>query len=306
MFLVFVLYALFASVFVICKSTLEYAQPLFLVGSRMLIAGGLLLAYQFFFQRQQFAFLKGNYFRLIALAFFNIYLTNACEIWGLQYLSAAKTCFLYSLSPFFAALLSFALFNETISSRKWLGLLIGFIGFCPIILHKGSAEELTGSFWVFSMPELAVTTAALSSVYGWILLKQAVNNNGLSFSMANGISMLIGGMIALTHSAVSEDWNPIPVTEYLPFVQNTALLLIISNLTAYNLYGYLLKSYTATFISFAGFTTPLFTAAFAWYFFDEPIAFSFLLSSAIVFLGLYFFYQQELREGYKVAALEPA
>lgn len=305
MFLVFLLYALFASVFVICKSTLEYAQPLFLVGSRMLVAGGLLLSYQFFFQRQQFAFLRGNYLRLIALAFFNIYLTNACEIWGLQYLSSAKTCFLYSLSPFFAALLSFALFNEEISSRKWLGLLIGFIGFCPIILYKGSAEELTGSFWIFSLPELAVAIAALSSVYGWILLKQVASNNGLSFSMANGISMLIGGTLALAHSAVAEEWNPLPVTEYLPFLENTALLLIVSNLTAYNLYGYLLKRYTATFISFAGFTTPLFTAVFGWYFFGEQISLPFLLSSAIVFLGLYFFYQQELKDGYKAAVPEP-
>lgn len=306
MILVFVLYALFASVFVICKSTLDYAQPLFLVGSRMALAGGLLLGYQFFFQRKQFAFLQGNYFRLIALAFFNIYLTNACEIWGLQYLSSAKTCFLYSLSPFFAALLSFALFNESISSRKWLGLLIGFVGFCPIILHKGSAEELTGSFWIFSLPELAVATAALSSVYGWILLKQVVSNNGLSFTMANGVSMLIGGILALAHSGVAEDWNPLPVTEFLPFLEGTVLLLIISNLAAYNLYGYLLKRYTATFISFAGFTTPLFTAFFGWYFFGEQIAPSFLLSSSIVFLGLYFFYQQELKDGYKAAAPEPA
>ena len=43
MWLAFVLYALFASVFTVAKGALEYASPFFLVGSRMMAAGALML-----------------------------------------------------------------------------------------------------------------------------------------------------------------------------------------------------------------------------------------------------------------------
>src|SRR5205085_1039825 len=109
--------------------------------------------------------------KLLSLAFFNIYLTNVCEVWGLTYLSPAKTCLIYSLSPFVAAFFSFLLFKEMLSSKKWAGLLIGFLGFFPILLETNGIEDLAGGLWVFSWPEIAVCIAAISNVYGWILLR---------------------------------------------------------------------------------------------------------------------------------------
>lgn len=297
--LVFLLYALFASIFVICKIALEYAQPLFLVGSRMVIAGGLIVGFQAWRHPQGF-FLKGATLqRLIWLAFFNIYLTNACEIWGLKYLSPAKTCLIYSLSPFVAAFFSFLLFKERLSQKKWLGLLIGFFGFFPILLAENSGQDLWHIFWGFSWPELSVCVAAVSSVYGWILLRQLVKENNLSFLTANGLSMLLGGFLALAHSYFVEEWNPLPITEFLPFFECTLLLLLISNLIAYNLYGFLLKKYTATFMSLAGLTTPLFAAAFAWLYFGDVVGIHFYFSLGVISLGLLVFYQEELRESAK-------
>ena len=51
---VFVLYALFASVFTIGKTALEYTEPLFLVGSRMALAGVIMLVYEGIRQRSLF------------------------------------------------------------------------------------------------------------------------------------------------------------------------------------------------------------------------------------------------------------
>lgn len=301
MLFVFVLYGLFASVFIVCKLALGYSPPLFLVGGRMLIAGILLGAY-LLWRDGQFKLSVKQMIALSALAFFNIYLTNVCEVWGLKYLSSAKTCFIYSLAPFASALLSFFLFSEQLSSQKWLGLIIGFTGFIPILLEQSSAEELMGSFWVFSWPELAVCVAAFSSVYGWILLKQCIQQHQLSPLQANSLSMALGGIMALAHSYYAEEWNPTPVIEYMPFLGYSLILIIVSNLICYNLYGWLLKKYTATFMSFAGFVTPAFTAIFAWIFLQEGVTVAFCCSMGMVFCGLFLFYREELKQGVEVAA----
>jgi len=293
MYLVFVLYALFASVFTISKTGLEYVQPFFFVGSRMAVAGVILLSYQFCFHRSQFVFRKENWKQFLGLALFNIYLTNVLEFWGLQYLTSFKTCFIYSLSPFLSAFLSFLIFSETLSLKKWIGLLIGIVGILPVLLTQTTAEERAGQFLLFSWAELAVMGAAFCSVLGWIFLKQLVQKEGYSPVLANGVSMLAGGIFSLGHSCVVENWNPVPVSESIPFIECALLLILISNLICYNLYGYLLKHYSATFISLAGLSTPLFTAMLGWVFLGEQVTWPFALSMVLLSGGLILFHQEE-------------
>lgn len=299
MFFVFLLYALFASCFTVAKTALEYTQPFFLVGSRMAVAGIILLGYLFVFQRKSLTFKKEHLPKLLALAALNIYLTNAFEFFGLRYLTTFKTCFIYSLSPFASALFSYFIFSEKMTPKKWLGLLVGFVGFAPILLAHTATEELGGNVGFLSWAELAVIGAAICSVLGWILLKQLVVEGEYSPILANGLSMLIGGAFSLTHSYIVEPWDPVPVTEYLPFLMCSAFLIVVSNLICYNMYGWLLQRFSATFMSFAGFTTPLFTALFGWFYLGETVTWPFYLSAVIVFSGLTLFYQEELKPSLK-------
>jgi drug/metabolite transporter (DMT)-like permease len=301
MHLVILLYALFASVFTTAKTALIYTQPYFLIGSRMFCAGCLLLAYQYLFRRKTWDIQKSDWTKFALLGFLSIYLTNVLEFIGLKHLTSFKTCFIYSLSPFLSALLAHWILKEKMTSKKWLGLAVGFAGFIPILLNQSDSEAEMGQLWLFSWAELAVVGAAVTSVYGWILLKQMVAHRGYSPISTNGMSMILGGGMALAHSACSEDWNPIPVTEFWPFLLCAFTLMIISNGICYNLYGYLLKRYSATFMSFAGFTTPVFTALFGWILLGEVVTWPFYLSFAIVLAGLLLFYQEELQSR-KVAA----
>jgi drug/metabolite transporter (DMT)-like permease len=304
MWLVFLMYATWSSVFSIGKVALQYSPPLFLTGFRMTFAGLLLLGYLAIAKRASFKIDKKQFFSLSLLAFFSIYLTNILEFWGLQYLSAAKTCFLYSLSPFFAALFSYLHFGEKMNSRKWLGLLIGFVGFIPVLLTQSGAEELWSAFGFFTWPTLAVMGAALCSVYGWVLLRLVVKDSAVSPLMANGTSMLIGGLFALFHSSFIDVWNPLPIAagSALPFLKSTLLLTAISNILCYNLYGMMLKKYTATFLSFVGLLCPIFASLIASLFFGEPLAWPIFLSTGVVSIGLFIVYQAELKQGYVLSA----
>jgi drug/metabolite transporter (DMT)-like permease len=298
--IVIFMYAIWSSVFSLGKMTLQYCPPLFLTGARMFLAGLLLLAFLAIFKRSSFKLNRVQTLSIGLLAFFSIYLSNALEFWGLQYLTAAKTCFIYSLSPFFAALFSYLHFNEKMNSRKWLGLGIGFLGFIPVLLTQTGSEELLNAFSFFSWPTLAIMGAALCSVYGWVVLRLVVKDHSISPLMANGASMLLGGLLAFGHSFLVESWNPLPVEahNFTPFLQGTLLMTLVSNIICYNLYGMLLKRFTATFLSFMGLLSPIFASLNGLLFLREPLSWTIILSTGIVCLGLWIVYRAELKQGY--------
>lgn len=299
---VILVYATWSSVFSLGKMTLAYCPPLFLTGARMVLAGLLLLGFLAIAKRSSFKLNIKQVVSLGVLAFFSIYLTNALEFWGLQYLSAAKTCFIYSLSPFFAALFSYLHFQEKMNARKWLGLLIGFVGFVPVLLTQTGSEELMNAFSFLSWPTLAIMGAALCSVYGWVILRLTVKDQEISPLMANGSSMLVGGMLAFIHSFFVENWNPFPVqsADFLPFLKGTLIMTLLFNIICYNLYGMLLKRFTATFLSFMGLLSPIFASINAWIFLGESPSWIIFLSTGIVSLGLWIVYRAELKQGYIV------
>lgn len=294
---VILLFALFASIFGLSKATLAYSEPFFLIGSRMFLAGLLLMGHQFIFNRKNINFKMNHLIPLFLLGFLNIYLTNIAEIWGMQHMASAKACLLYSLSPFLAALVAYFVLRETLNSKKWLGLCIGFVGLIPILMTQSQSEKMLGSIGKISSAELAVLGGVFCGVYGWTLLKKIINDYKYSPLMANGISMTLGGFLALCHSYLAgEAWNPIPVTEFQPFIINTLIMCLISNIICYNLYGFLLKRYSATFMSFAGLVTPFFASFFGWLFLSETITWHYFASIALFSVGLTIFYQEELKK----------
>jgi drug/metabolite transporter (DMT)-like permease len=297
--LIFLMYAIWSSCFALGKLALHYSPPVFLTGFRMLLAAVFLLLFLLIKKRAAFKLSLKQYLSLLLLGFFSVYLTNVCEFWGLQYLSAAKTCFIYSLSPFFAMLFSYIHFKEKLNLKKCLGLAVGFLGFIPVLHMQSGSEDLFSLWSSFSLPDLAVMGAALFSVYGWVLLRLFVKQE-ISPLMANGTSMLFGGLLALIHSLCIDTWSPWPIHEgtVTPFLGVVLVMTCVSNILCYNLYGYMLKKFTATFLSFAGLLSPIFASLNGWIILGEKPSPIIFLSTCIVSIGLWIVYQAELKQGY--------
>lgn len=286
-FLVFLNFFLWSTSFPLGKLALDAAPPLFVTGIRMLIAGTILFIFCCFFKRDQLRIKKEQIIPLVLFAFFAVYITNALEFWGLQRLSSSKTCLLYSLSPFFTAILSYLQFREKINFKKFLGLVLGLT---PPLLSLSFKDAFM--FW----PEFSVFLAVITSVYGWILLRKLCKE-GTSALVVNCYAMLIGGLFSYIHSLViTKEFYP--VKDGIQFYKSIFLMILISNLICYNIYGLLLKRFTATFLSFAGLATPIFTALFAYIFLRETVGYSFYFSLFVLGLGMYLIYSQELRLGY--------
>src|SRR3990167_2445642 len=102
MFNIILVQTLFAISFIIFKKTLLYGQPFFLVAIRMLFAGAIIFGYHLLFEPKTKITKKLLTLILIA-AIFNIYITNAFELWGLRFITAAKANLIYNSAPFMVA-----------------------------------------------------------------------------------------------------------------------------------------------------------------------------------------------------------
>ncbi|MBI5274468.1 MAG: DMT family transporter [Chlamydiales bacterium] len=298
------LYATWSSIFPIGKWLLSMSSPIFLTGARMFFAGILLTIFLIIRKKFSFRLNTKQWISIVLLGLFSIYLTNILEFWALQRLSAAKTCFIYSLSPMFTALLSYLHFKEKMTPMKWLGMSIGILGFIPVLKTQSASESLFHAFSFFSWPDIAMIGAAFFGVYGWILLRICVKDQELSPVVANGMSMLLGGALALATSFMIDSWHPLPVAEhkFLPFAGGVLIATMISNLLCYNLYGHLLKRFTATLLSFFGLLSPIFASITSWILIGESPSLAIIGSTFIVILGVWIIYREELKQGYITAS----
>lgn len=301
MFLVFFLYFLYATIFVIGKFAITISQPIFLTGARMTSAGIVsYIIHHRWYKTPQFKLLKKtDWFVLIMLAFFNVYMTNAWEFWSLQYMSAGKTSFIYNCSPFFVLLLSSVFFAEEITWKKFLGMMIGFLALIPMLLGDCEVLDTTRHFGPLSVADFVMLGAAFATSLGWVLMKHFINKRVLTPYFLNGVSLFIGGLMCFAHSFLFESRPFIMTDNISQFLWYMTIMMLIQNVGAYNLQTELMHHYSATLITLFSFIMPLFTVVLGWIFLNEPITPMFFICSAGVAVGLLIFYLDELSSSKK-------
>lgn len=248
MILIITLYALLASTFTIGKAAIAYMLPIPFVALRMLVASALLLGYEIVVKKQSIVFHRKDLSLFIQLVLFHIYIAFTCEFWGLKCMDSSKAALLYNLSPFFTALLAYWFLNERMSIRKWIGLIIGFLGFVPLLIIPAYNEwSCTNNGSVVSLPEIALLIAVISTSYGWIVVKRLMDTPTTSYdisdsstivtkstpskkeyyspNMLNGVSMLYGGILMVITSLVlyGRDWCVLTLPSAQDITQNTDL-----------------------------------------------------------------------------------
>ena len=293
---VLLLYMIIASTFTLSKAALAVSQPIFFAAIRLLGAGALLYLYQKGVCKDPSRIARKEWKTFIVLMLTQSYIAYVADLWALQYMSSITSAFMYNLSPFIAALFSYLLFKERLSIRQVLGLFIGFSSLVPVLMTTYTAK-LSPQLLSFTWPDIAMLSAVAASAFGWVLMRKLVRAKVCTVEYINSVSMLGGGFAALATSFWVEAWHiTLPVTNWSHFALYTVLMILIAHIIFFNFYGYLLKRYTATLLSFAGFTASLWASLFGWLFLGEHITWQFFVSAAMVFVGLYLFYKDELKQ----------
>jgi len=294
MFLLFVLYAFFASTFIIGREAVLAVPPMFFIGIRMVLAGILLVGFVRIFNKESFKIKKEDLFWFAGIVLFHIYGSYVLEFISLQYLTGAKASLLFNLSPFITALFSYFFFGELLSPKKWLGLLIGFLAFIPLLITQPvSTESTTHNTYA----EILLIISVTASCIGWIFMKRLISQHNHSYVFVNGVGMFLGGILSLGTSYFFETWPSVTsLSCNIPFVRSLLLLILVGNIICYNLYGKLLHRYSATILSFFGCTTPIFGVLFGWLWLGETVSPWFYVTATLAAIGLYIFYQEDLKE----------
>lgn len=292
------LYMIFPLTFSSAKTAALYTPILFFIGLRLIISGLLLLLY-LYAQRQSLTIQKKDYADFFKIILTGIILTFIPEYTALASTTIAKTAFLFTLTPFFTFLLSYRYGLEGLSIKKIIGLCVGIIGIVPLILQTTDLTSLTLGF---SLPDVLILFSVINYAYSWVKVKKLLTYRSYSPLLINGWMQFIGGIGVTAYSLYFDYYKKLPCTLVTnwPLVSVYLFYIIIVGLICYTLYGYLLKEYSATLVSFFVCTEPLFASLYGWLLFRETVTQFFFIATFIVTVGLYIFYQEEFsKKNYK-------
>ena len=290
MILVILLYVGFSLSFVLMKASLFYGQPFFLVAIRMLFAALILFSW-LLIKNEWKPIRRADLFLLSGAALFNIYITNTFELVGLEHMSAIKASLIFCLSPFLGAILAYFIWHERLTRYKWFGLILGLLGMMLLFYQQGDGNSL-----LFAKSDVWLLGAMVATTIGWTFVKRLVFNRHYTSIQVNGITMLLGGIGSLVTSFFVESWNPIPVANVPKFLVLVIATSLLSCVICYNLYAWLLRTYSVVFMTFASFLSPFFTAWFGFIFLHEAIRLIFIFAFLLLMLGLLIFYKEELKK----------
>src|SRR5262245_46425716 len=102
LFLAVLEYAILASTFTLAKVAVGYADPLFLIGVRMVLAAPIMLIIHRCQRAPTMSIKKEDMATFLMVALFHIFLPFVGEFWALQFVTSAKAAITYSLTPFIA------------------------------------------------------------------------------------------------------------------------------------------------------------------------------------------------------------
>ncbi|HJM69037.1 MAG TPA: DMT family transporter [Candidatus Babeliales bacterium] len=290
-------FAILASGITANKMILRDLPAIFFVGVRMIPAGLILLAYVLLKTRAKSFFekIKGYYGWLTIATLFTTFFPALCKAYALKHTLSSKVALIGSLDPFITAIYVYFIFGEKLTKNKLIGILLGFIGSVILVYYHSGQVQNIEVLGFLSLAELAAFASVALSRFGWIYVQKLLRTKKFVPMEITAVTMLIGGILALSTAFIvgEGDRATLQITPWVLILLTYTIC--IGNVIGYNLYARLLKHYSSTFVSLAGFSLPFFVYLYGWLIIGEPLYISFFISAAVTFIGLLIFYRDEIK-----------
>jgi drug/metabolite transporter (DMT)-like permease len=277
--LVFGLYGLlvliWSSTWVAIKIGLEDCPPLLGAGVRFALAGIVLL----FVAGVQRRPLRTDWLLAAVLALAPFAFAYGLVYWGEQYVPSGLAAVLFGILPLYTALLgSVLLHDEPLRAPLLLGVLIGIGGLSLAFLESvelGSAEKA-------ALGASALALAPLGAALGSIAQKRRAAE--LDAVVLNGWAMLVGGLVLLAVSPLSDDWGDFVWSA--ESIGSITYLALFGSAIAFVTLTVLLRQISALAVGFLAMLLPFGALIFGAALYDETITARAVGGAALVAAGL--------------------
>ena len=248
----------------------------------------------------------------LAVTVFTNFLPTLLKAYGNKNLISSKASFLGSIDPFVTAFYAYLLYNESLTLKKWVGIVLGLSGTLLFLSTSPQFESSFNTFLMISWPELAILASVAISRLGWILVQKQMRTNIFTAIDINSVVMSGGGILAflsiplwrfLGLSSEVFSWDAITAAftgtivvkgVSIPLGYLMAYTVIVGNLMGYSLYAHLLKHNSATLMSLAGLTFPIFVSLLGYLMLNEVVTSMLILAAAFMLAGVAVFYYDDV------------
>jgi drug/metabolite transporter (DMT)-like permease len=266
---------IWSSTWVAIKIGLEDCPPLLGAGVRFTLAGVALLALAKIQRRP----LRTDWALAAVLALAPFALTYGLVYWGEQYVPSGLAAVLFGILPLYTAVLgSVLLHDEPLRAALLVGVLIGIGGLSLAFLESvelGSADRA-------ALGATALALAPLGAAVGGIAQKRRAG--ALDAVVLNGWAMVVGGLLLLPLSGLTEDWGEFVWSP--ESVGSIAYLALFGSAIAFVTLTVLLRHISAMAIAFLAMLLPFGALMFGALLYDESITPRAVGGAALVAAGL--------------------
>ena len=287
----------FLSVFLFWGSTylfnkigVQVVPPFMWAGIRFTIAGVLLLIIASFSKNKklQFMDIKNSVIAGILL----IVLGNGLLVWALKFIDSGFAAMLFASQPLVVLLLMKALYGTPITTKSWIGIILGVLGMYLLVNRNSLAIPPQGL--------LLSSLALLSWSYGMIFVsRNKTENSSHAFYWISGIQMFSAGIFNLLISFFIE--NTTINTNYLDnkLLFSMTYLVIFGSIIAYLAFNYLLKHVSPNKVSTTALVNPIVAVLLGALFLGEKLTNQSIIASTILLLGVYFIQSDKTSHKFK-------
>src|SRR5215218_1115137 len=266
---------IWSSTWVAIKIGLEGCPPLLGAGVRFAAAGAVLLAVAAVQRRP----LRTDWLLAGVLALAPFAFAYGLVYWGEQHIPSGLAAVLFGVLPLYTALLAGVLLpDEPLRAPLLVGVLIAIGGLGLAFLES---VEL-GSEDKAALGAAALALAPLGAAVGGVAQKRRAAE--LDAVVLNGWAMLVGGLLLLPVSALSEDWGDFVWSA--ESIGSIAYLALFGSALAFVTLTVLLRHISALAVGFLAMLLPLGALVFGATLYDEPITARALAGAALVAAGL--------------------
>lgn len=253
----------------------DYAKQLLFAGYRFLLAGIMIFIFFTLF-KQSLKLRKETVVPLVQLGFMQTFLQYLLFYFGLSYSTGMQGAVIAGTASFFQILFAHFIYtDDSLSIRKWVGIVLGFGGVLVVNLPKAGAGIQ------FGIGEVLLLLAMMASAYGNIMARERAATMDISYLTA--YQMLFGSVGLIMVGGVTAGFFPFAFNLY-----TITLILYLAFLSAagFVLWNNVMKYNKVGKVSMYLFLVPVFGVMLSALFLDEVMHYTILVGLTLVVLGI--------------------